>query len=256
MRRRGHIGGRARHLAKRKREEHFAAKGQELEVSRLEHVEQQLEAFRVNLEKFARKYREKIKQDPGFRRQFQIMCARIGVDPLASTKGFWAEMLGVGEFYTELGIQIIDICVSTRRFNGGLIDTGKLIELLKSLRGSNAVTVSSDDIERAVKQLKVLGSGFKCVQAGAKSMVVSVPVELNRDHSALLHASQQHGGFVTLTMMAGGMHRWSTARTERALQTLLDQGMCWIDRHPGEETRYFFPSVWKQANVASAIASQ
>ena len=34
------------------------------------------------------------------------MCASIGVDPLASSKGFWSEMLGVGDFYYELGVQV------------------------------------------------------------------------------------------------------------------------------------------------------
>ena len=37
------------------------------------------------------------------------MCSKIGVDPLASNKGFWAEMLGVGDFYYELGVQIIEV---------------------------------------------------------------------------------------------------------------------------------------------------
>lgn len=35
------------------------------------------------------------------------MCAKVGVDPLASNKGFWAELLGIGDFYYELGIKLI-----------------------------------------------------------------------------------------------------------------------------------------------------
>ncbi len=34
------------------------------------------------------------------------MCASVGVDPLASNKGFWTELLGFGDFYYELGVQI------------------------------------------------------------------------------------------------------------------------------------------------------
>lgn len=33
----------------------------------------------------------------------------VGVDPLASSKGFWAEVLGVGDFYYELGIVIVQV---------------------------------------------------------------------------------------------------------------------------------------------------
>ena len=34
------------------------------------------------------------------------MCASIGVDPLASGKGFWSNMLDIGDFYYELGVQV------------------------------------------------------------------------------------------------------------------------------------------------------
>ncbi|CBI26612.3 unnamed protein product, partial [Vitis vinifera] len=30
------------------------------------------------------------------------MCAKVGVDPLALNKGFWVELLGIGDFYYEL----------------------------------------------------------------------------------------------------------------------------------------------------------
>lgn len=45
-----------------------------------------------------------IRKNPTFRAQFHEMCAKVGVDPLASNKGFWAELLGIGDFYYELGL--------------------------------------------------------------------------------------------------------------------------------------------------------
>lgn len=45
-----------------------------------------------------------IRKNPIFRSQFHEMCAKVGVDPLASNKGFWAELLGIGDFYYELGV--------------------------------------------------------------------------------------------------------------------------------------------------------
>lgn len=42
----------------------------------------------------------------------------INVIFLAS-KGFWSKMLGVGDFYYELGIQIIEVCLATSHRNGG-----------------------------------------------------------------------------------------------------------------------------------------
>jgi ESCRT-II complex subunit VPS22 len=39
------------------------------------------------------------------------MCASIGVDPLASGKGFWSNMLDIGDFYYELAVQIVEVKV-------------------------------------------------------------------------------------------------------------------------------------------------
>lgn len=39
-----------------------------------------------------------------------------GVDPLASNKGFWAQLLGVGDFYYELSVQVR---LNTRGPDGG-----------------------------------------------------------------------------------------------------------------------------------------
>ena len=54
------------------------------------------------------------------------MCANVGVDPLASNKGMWAQLLGFGDFYYELGVQIVEACLATRAHNGGLMELGSL----------------------------------------------------------------------------------------------------------------------------------
>lgn len=50
------------------------------------------------------------------------MCANVGVDPLASNKGMWAQLLGFGDFYYELGVQIVEACLATRNYNGGFME--------------------------------------------------------------------------------------------------------------------------------------
>ena len=64
--------------------------------------------------------RADITRDPAFRAQFHAMCTAAGVDPLASNKGFWAEMLGFGDFYYELGVQIGARRGAPRRARGSL----------------------------------------------------------------------------------------------------------------------------------------
>ena len=70
----------------------------------------------------------------------QEMCASIGVDPLASSKGFWSEMLGFGDFYYELGVQIIEVCMANSHKTGGLMELGELRDRLIRSRGGSKST--------------------------------------------------------------------------------------------------------------------
>lgn len=117
-------------------QERFRDKATEIQDNVFEQMTNQMEKFRANLETFASKHRNEIKKNPTFRRQFQEMCAAIGVDPLASSKGFWSEMLGVGDFYYEIGVQVIEVCLATSPKNGGLITLGELRQRLIKARGS------------------------------------------------------------------------------------------------------------------------
>ncbi|KAL5007381.1 hypothetical protein ScPMuIL_016187, partial [Solemya velum] len=120
----------------------YRDKGSNLAEDQIAQMAKQMETFRDNLEDFAAKHKEDIRKDSEFRVQFQEMCASIGVDPLASSKGFWAEMLGVGDFYYELGVQIIEVCLATSHRNGGLINIDELKEKLVSSRGKKSQEIS------------------------------------------------------------------------------------------------------------------
>jgi ESCRT-II complex subunit VPS22 len=47
-----------------------------------------------------------------------------------------------------------------------------------------------DDIERAVKKLKVLGKGFEILNIGSTKILQTVPCELNTDHTAVMALAQ------------------------------------------------------------------
>ena len=70
--------------------------------------------------------REDVRKDPVFRAQFHTMCANVGVDPLASNKGMWTQLLGFGDFYYELGVQVVEACLASKPMNGGLMDIDSL----------------------------------------------------------------------------------------------------------------------------------
>lgn len=73
---------------------------------------------------------------------------------MSSNKTFSAK-LGFGSFYTELGVQVLDVCMRTRSSNGGLIGLQDLTRRVISLRGSNSGGIESGDILRAVRSLQV-----------------------------------------------------------------------------------------------------
>ncbi|KDO21430.1 hypothetical protein SPRG_12437 [Saprolegnia parasitica CBS 223.65] len=225
--------------------------GTQLTQSHLAHVQAQLDVFKTNLEAFAVKYKAQIKKDPAFRMRFQVMCSKIGVDPLASQKGFWSELLDMGDFYYELGVQIIEVCILTRPKNGGLIPIHELLRLLDKKRGLRMQRISEDDIKRSVKKLKVLGEGFQVIELGAKTMIVTVPVELSQDHSAILLLAQETQGMVTTALLAEKL-LWDVNRSTIALNVLLRESMVWVDdQNPGAPA-YYFPSIAMGSQASTA----
>ncbi|KAH1197471.1 Vacuolar protein sorting-associated protein 22 1 [Glycine soja] len=265
MRRRPGIGGLQTHAAAR---DQFRLLGENVAKIRTDLMKEQLATFRSQLEDFARKHKNDIRKNPAFRSQFHEMCAKVGVDPLASNKGFWSELLGLGDFYYELGVQIVDICLATRVHNGGLIDLQELCHLLRHRRKTDREVVSEDDCLRAIKKLKVLcfslqtfgiwdgsfdtsqdlnsvmvlGSGFEVISVGKKKLVRSVPTELNKDHNEILELAQAQG-FVTVDEVERRLS-WSSGRAIDALDTLLDEGLAMIDDGDKDgRRRYWFPCV-------------
>ena len=47
-----------------------------------------------------------------------------------------------------------------------------------------------DDLARAIKKLRVLGSGFAVIPLSGRRLVQSVPGELNMDHTAVLQQAK------------------------------------------------------------------
>lgn len=231
----------------------FKVIGDKVSANEIETLKAQFATFHNSLQAFAHKHRKEIKSDPQFRMHFQRMCANIGVDPLASTKGIWSELLGVGDFYYELAVQIIDVCLAARAQNGGLMALQEVIRrvTLVRTRAAKAITaatgvketpqaVTEDDVLRAVKTLKPLGNGFSIITLAIDSaagtsgivgrkMVRSVPTELDPDVSALLAlAESTPQGAITRTYVMKRL-AWSPERTHQALSELVLQGLCWVD---------------------------
>ncbi|GAC77693.1 RNA polymerase II transcription factor complex subunit [Moesziomyces antarcticus T-34] len=229
--------------------------GNDLTASQLTELRQQLDLFSTSLRQFSSQHRHEIRKNAEFRHAFQKMCYSIGVDPLSSSTrgagglaGLWSDMLGLGDWQYELGVQIIDVCVSTRTTNGGVIAMDDLIRRVTLLRtGTSTKTktneapeITEDDIVRSIKMLAPLGCGYEVFSLGngEQKMVRSVPRELDTDTmvvlSILLSAERGSDELPHLTedaLVSGPRARgWSRDRARAVLQNMsLTEGMLWID---------------------------
>jgi ESCRT-II complex subunit VPS22 len=224
--------------------------GLSLQASHVDSLQTQLSVFRASLSAFARQHAKDIRSNPSFRAEFGRMCSAIGVDPLLSSSGkkgnFWAELLGesVGGFYFELAVRVVEVCRATRGENGGLLSVKECRARIQSPDESGgSVEISEDDILRAVKSLKPLGSGFDITTiggSGGRKYIRSVPKELSDDQAKVLDALQVMG-FVTVDMLIASLG-WEGARAKTVCVDLLSESLVWVD-HQSEEVEYWTPEA-------------
>jgi len=236
----------------------FKDVGNKIEATQIEQMRVQLESFRGSLEKFALLHQSEINRNPVFRSQFTQMCKQVGIDPLLSNRGFWSSVLGVGNFYYSLAVQIIDVCISTRPRNGGIIALPHLLLLLNKLRGPNATQLSQDDLTYSVGKLSGLGSGFKLITVGNTHMLLSLPTELNTDHQQVLQLAMSSGSGSVRSSQIMDQLKWTKHRVDEVLRLMLHEGMVWVDDGESKESellgadstknissrRYCFPSLF------------
>lgn len=251
MRRKAGIG--AIHKQKLEQEK-YKDKGTEIQENQFEQMTKQMETFRINLEEFATKHKTEIKKNAQFRRQFTEMCASIGVDPLASGKGFWS-VLGIGDFYYELAVQIVEVCLATNYKNGGLISLDELRERLIQARGRRKEhqEITNEDLLAAAKKLKIFGNGFSVVPIGrGKYLVQSVPGELSMDHTAVLQQVSLSGNAYISKSVLQKELKWEDGRAEKALNHMVKEGLAWLDNQGEEEILFWFPSLFTACILSKA----
>ena len=176
------------------------------------------------------------------------MCNAIGVDPLAGsnikgkkTDSLWAKVLGhdVNDFYFSVAVRVVELCQSTRAENGGLIGLKECCEsVTKGKAIGGGLQVSEDDVERAVKSLEPLGSGFVILTIANKRFIRSVPKEFNIDQSTVLEVLQLLGS-VTVSLLQLNLS-WERARAETVIQDLLADSLVWVD-YQCSEPEYWSP---------------
>ncbi|KXN74082.1 winged helix DNA-binding domain-containing protein [Conidiobolus coronatus NRRL 28638] len=210
-----------------KTRELYSQKGNEIAKQQLEELNKQFSQFQTNLEQFSKLYQKDLKKNPEFRDYFHKLCRKIGVDTLASSNGFWSKLLGEGDYYYELGIQLIEICINSRELNGGLIQLSNLHKQLQVKRSKFDQTVTKEDIVKCLKTLNPLGGSYKLLAIGKEEFVQSIPRELNRDQTEAISLSQESKFITKRSLME--RYNWTEERTSQLLEFLIAEGLFWLD---------------------------
>lgn len=244
---------------------HYTSHGATLRSRNAQSLETQLSVFQSLVHNFALTHSKDIRANPAFRAEFARMCTALNIDFLASSyhkdsssgssksaaagkggkgggESIWASLLGgsVHDFYFNLGVTIVDICRSTRAENGGLISLSDLKTHVSRGRAiGSAMNVSDADIEQAVRALEPLGSCFNIVKIGHRSLIRSVPKELNTDQSTVLEAVQVMG-YVTVSMLQLNLG-WGRPRAVAVVEDLMADSLVWVDTQAGEN-EYWSPA--------------
>lgn len=249
---------------------HYTTHGATLRTRNAQSLETQLSVFQSLVHNFALTHSKDIRANPAFRAEFARMCTALNIDFLASSyhrdpkpgsskakpssggstgESIWASVLGntVHDFYFNLGVTIVDICRSTRAENGGLISLSDLKTRISRGRAiGSAMHVSDADVEQAVKALEPLGSCFGIVKIGHRSLIRSVPKELNTDQSTVLEVVQVQG-FVTVSMLQLNLG-WGRPRAVAVVEDLMADSLVWVDCAAGEN-EYWSPAFMEGGGV-------
>uniref|UniRef100_A0A8C7SDI1 Vacuolar-sorting protein SNF8 n=1 Tax=Oncorhynchus mykiss TaxID=8022 RepID=A0A8C7SDI1_ONCMY len=203
-----------------------------------------------HLSQFASKHKQEIHKSSQFRVQFQF-CSRFSVS-LTAGKGFcWQsqrllEMLGVGDFYYELGVQIIEVCLALKHINGdeaSLEHTQGTERVHHQGRGKSAQNVKMT-WWRAIKKLKAMENGFGVIPVGSSYLVQSVPAELNMDHTVVLQLAEKKG-YISVSEIRESL-KWERERVCHVLEHLLKEGLAWLDSQASGEPQYWLPALFSE----------
>lgn len=164
------------------------SKGEEINAERMRIFKEAYDEFVESLKIFAVRYKDEIARSPEQRVKFLSLCRNAGIDPLISAKGIWSECLNIGNHYYELSTQIVDVCISTRNQNGGIIEISELRNNLKELRGCD--DISNEEIVSAIEKLNILKSGYSIYRVGYQTLIQSVPNELKQDDKKIIELAQ------------------------------------------------------------------
>ena len=216
------------------------------ETERIETLKKTVITLQKCLKGIVENQKKELQGDEGYQKKFYKLCNDIGVDPFTQKKGFLAGLLNknLDEYYKSLGMRVLNVCLSTRYENGGLIDIVELKTKLNAVNGGKKGDhVSREDIRIAVQKLSCLSTSLSIEKvedegAGEIEYVKSADMEFSADHLKILAKAKRCKGKIQIEDMGQDKSgRWSNT-----LELFVSKGIAWIDIHENVKT-YYFPTI-------------
>mmetsp|Transcript_8630 Transcript_8630/g.11417 ORF Transcript_8630/g.11417 Transcript_8630/m.11417 type:complete len:167 (-) Transcript_8630:170-670(-) len=164
----------------------------------------------------------------------------------------------MGDFYHELAVKVAEVCLAAKARNGGIMSLTEVQTILAKRktklgmeRSSSTQVAATSDLQIAINKLAKLGGGFRMVQVGKSTMVISVPTELDNDHMQVMTAASAYKDTGLTIDQVMYTTKWSRERTQRAFDLLLQEGMAWLDTYKGQDL-FWFPSIWQEERNGGA----
>lgn len=228
--------------------------GATVQADRLAHLQRQVQTFKTRLSEFASKHREDINADAELRATFTQLCADIGVDCLASSTGWWAKTLGLGDHYFSLAVRVIHACDRLCGGTAGTVPVPLLAEQLRASDRGRELSISHDDVVHAVDAVRCLGSSLRVTQINGVQHVSTTTAELSTDSTqvlALFDRAKPHPALSVQAMCAE--LRWETKRANAVIQALSKQGVLWWD---APTSAWWCTSMWDQRSQLTTAGDQ
>lgn len=153
----------------------------------------------------------------------------------------------MGDFYFELSIQIVEICLALAESTGGMLEISELKEHLARSRRQKKQQqeITTEDVLLATRKLKIFGNSFQVHSLGKNRYIIqSIPGELSlQETKALTVAANQEKGAITKSLLMKELG-WNEMRTQQAIDKLISEGLVWIDEQAENEASYYFPSLF------------
>ena len=223
-------------------------KGAQVAMKELEQWIQHLKTMQKDLQKFEKKNAKELETNPAalerlmsVRRELGLP-EQLGVFAAKSSPSFSEKLTGRGEFYEQLGLEVLELGKKHNADTGGIMSLGEIV--LEVNRNQKAgYVVSPTDIVRTVNKLKEnkLIANIRQLESGMR-IVEFVDPGLSGDTEKILQvASLSPTGELSLDAFVI-QTKWPLERVKVAINVLRDKKIV-QEKKTLDGIRYFFKGL-------------